>query len=175
MCCILYTFLYVILTPFYVILNSISLLILHDCVLYINIYLLVRYPHLLLRYPQLYHAINITLLCVVYYTPPCTLSSPPSTLSSTLSRWTSWWCLLMNIHVTSRRITSLLSKYPQKCVPLRGWNRDLMLMLERPLSHYWTSPLIRLLSTQIIPTTIKIMPMSMRKTGTMSPINLTIF
>ena len=31
------------------------------------------------------------------------------------------------------------------------WNRDLMLILERPLSHYWTSPLSLEVTFQDVP------------------------
>ena len=35
----------------------------------------------------------------------------------------------------------LITRKYQRLVVVSSWNRDLMLRLERPLSHYWTSPL----------------------------------
>ena len=41
---------------------------------------------------------------------------------------------------------NITQKYKESfLIVVSSWNRDLMLMLERPLSHYWTSPLTRVL------------------------------
>ena len=46
------------------------------------------------------------------------------------------------INVTQINFENIKERYNESfLIIVSSWNRDLMLMLERPLSHYWTSPL----------------------------------
>ena len=47
------------------------------------------------------------------------------------------------LNVTQINFENIKRKYKDSfLIVVSSWNRDLMLMLKRPLSHYWTSPLI---------------------------------
>ena len=56
-------------------------------------------------------------------------------------------CFIFLLFLNQCYSNKLWKHHPKKykesfLIVVSSWNRDLMLMLERPLSHYWTSPLI---------------------------------